>query len=582
MKRRSHQGSQVTDLQGVVKELRGTFIAVAVFSFFVNALMLVVPFYMLQMYDRVLSSRSHSTLAMLTIVAVFLLVMYGLLDLVRSRVLVRSGIRLDRRLNSRVFSAVLVHGLRTSEGRHAQALQDLGNLRQLLSSGSLVALFDSPWVPLFLGIIFLFHPVLGTVALVGALVLFGLALVNAFVTRGAFRQASEQSIVASGFAESSLRNVEVLRAMGMLSGLRRRWLDKHETALAHQAQANDRGGAITSSSKFVRLLVQISVLGTGGYLAIEQVITPGVMIASAILMSRALMPLEQAVGQWRNYVNARAAYDRLNKLLNATRSDQPPMVLPAPKGLVSLERAVAVPPNTKVPVLKGLSFKLEAGEALGVIGPSGAGKSTLGRLLVGVWAPQGGAVRLDGADVSSWDPDQLGPHIGYLPQDVELFEGTIAENIERFGEHDPGKVVEAAELAGVHDLVLHLPQGYDTAIGEDGRALSAGQRQRVGLARALYGDPCLVVLDEPNSNLDTDGEQALQQALQSLKNRGATVVLIAHRPAIMASVDRILVLQNGTMELLAPREKVMERFRRVTPIKAAAARRIPPAPMETQ
>ena len=529
-----------------------------VFSFFINLLMLTAPLYMLQIYDRVLASRSESTLVVLTILAGGMLLIMGLLDLIRSRVLVRVGVKMDARLNARVFSAVFDQSLRGARGERAQPLRDLATVRQFLTGPGPFALFDAPWAPLFLAVVFLFHPMLGFIALAGAVVLFSMALINELSTRRPLQLAGAQSIAANGFAEASLRNAEVLEAMGMMPAIRKRWIVRHREGLSLQATASDRAATLTSWSKAFRLALQVGILGAGAALAIEQIITPGIMIAASILMGRALAPVEQAIGQWRHFVAARSAYRRLDTLLMENPEDEQRLTLPRPQGFLSVEQLVAVPPGAKWPILKGMSFRLEAGDALGVIGPSAAGKSTLARLLVGVWRPQSGAVRLDGAEVHGWNAEDLGPFIGYLPQDVELFAGTVAENISRFADTpDAEGVVEAARNAGVHEMVLRMDKGYDTEIGENGHVLSAGQRQRIGLARALYGEPALVVLDEPNAALDAAGDEALTKAINGLKHRGATVIVMAHRPSAIAAVDKLLMLRDGRIEAFGPKEDVL-------------------------
>ncbi|MBW7850048.1 MAG: type I secretion system permease/ATPase [Rhodospirillales bacterium] len=555
-------------IRGALAACRKGFNATVLFSLFANLLLFVSPLYMLQVYDRVLTSRSEATLVMLTVIAGGLLAVLAALELVRSRVLVRTGARIDRHLGARVFGAVFQRSLSSPGGAHGQPLRDLDTLREFASGAGVQVLCDAPWAPLFIAVAFILHPLLGLVSLAGAVIIFGLALINEFSTRRLLREAMGESIAAGAFAETSLRNAEVLSAMGMMPGMARRWMERHERAMARQQLAADRSGTLMALSKFVRLFLQSLVLGAGAWLAIRQEITPGAIIAASIIMGRALAPVELAVGQWKNFIAARGAYKRLSDLLAAVPAPAAAMPLPRPEGRLEVERAVVVPPGGRTPVLKGVSFALQPGEVLGIVGPSAAGKSTLARLLVGVWPAASGAVRLDGADVHAWRSDDLGPHIGYLPQDVELFDGTVADNIARFLDYDPGGVVLAARKAGVHDVILHLPDGYDTRIGEGGRVLSGGQRQRVGLARAIYGDPSLVVLDEPNSNLDTAGEQALVEALGALRERKTTTVVITHRLNILGCVDKILVLRDGVAEFFGPRDEVMARLARPTVVAA--------------
>jgi len=549
-------------LSGAFRSLSGPFSATVVFSFFINLLMLVAPLYMLQVYDRVLSSRNETTLIMLTIIAGGLLVVFGLLELVRSRVLVRIGWKLDEKLNADVFKAVFARSVQKGGGGNSQSLRDLDSVREFLTGQGLIAFCDAPWVPAFLAVIYMFHPLLGIVATVGAIIIFGLALSNEFATRKPLAEASKESVSADGFVTTSLRNAEAVQAMGMMPGILERWRKKHADVLSRQSLASDRSGAILASSKSIRMMLQVGILGTGAYLALQREITPGTMIAGSILMGRALAPVESAVGQWRGFIKARSAFSRLNELMLAQEDEREHMPLPAPTGEVSAENAVVVPPGTRTPVLRGVRFKIDAGETLGVIGPSGAGKSSLARALMGIWPVASGAIRLDGADIHDWDKTQLGPYLGYLPQDVELFEGTVAENIARFREVDPDEVVRAAKRAGAHEMILRLPNGYDTEIGASGQSLSGGQRQRVGLARALYNDVRLVLLDEPNANLDTAGEKALLNALAEMKKAGVSVVMITHRPPLLGTADKVLALDNGQVQAFGPRQEVLQKYTR--------------------
>ncbi len=536
---------------------RAAFVTVGFFSFFINLLMLVSPLYMLQIYDRVLTSRSLDTLVALTLLAVGLIALNATLDLVRSRLLVRLGARLDRKLNEPVFSALFERRLAGQGRGGSQSLRDLEALRGFLAGNGLTSLFDSPWTPAFIGLIFLFHPVLGGIALAGAVLLFAVALTSEFATRRPLRRSGAGALLAYDYADAALRNAEAIRAMGMLPNLRARWRERHDDALANQGLAAERGGVMTALARFIRPVLQVAMLGGGAYLVLREAISPGVMIASSIIMGRALAPVEGAISHWRSFVAARGARDRLRDLLEAGPDAAEPMALPDPRGRVTLSNAVVVPPGGKRPVLHDITLALEPGEVLGVIGPSASGKSSLARLLVGVWAPRAGHVRLDGADLSQWHPDALGPHIGYLPQDVELFDGTVAENIARMAEPDAQAVVAAGRLAAAHDMILSLPGGYNTPIGDGGCVLSGGQRQRLGLARALYGTPALIVLDEPNASLDAEGEQALVGAIGRLRGLGRATVVISHRPSLLNAVDRVLLLRAGRMEMLGPRDEVM-------------------------
>jgi ATP-binding cassette, subfamily C, bacterial EexD len=555
---------KTSELGEALKSCKSAFVGAGVFSFFINILMLVSPIYMLQIYDRVLSSRSITTLTVLTVVAVGLLWVYSLLETLRSRVLVRIGGRLDRRLNSRVFGALFKAALYKPGMGSGQAVRDLDTLREFLTGSGLFAFFDAPWLPIYLLCVFLIHPMLGIVSTIGGLCIFALAISQELATRKTLGEATNAGIRAGRFLDNSLRNVEALTAMGMLPSMLRRWQDRRQRTLVLQALASDRAGIITALSKFTRVVLQTAILGFGAYLVIKNEITAGLMIAASIMMGRALAPIEMAVATWKQLLAARSAYARLASLLQAIPADADHMPLPAPQGALELDRVIAAPPGTNVPVIKGVGFRLGAGDALGIIGPSAAGKSSLARLIVGVWPAHSGVVRLDGADIQTWDKERLGPNIGYLPQDIELFEGTIAENIARFGEVAPEDVIEAARLAGVHDMILQLAQGYDTPIGPGGLTLSGGQRQRVGLARALYRTPSLIVLDEPNSNLDRDGEAALARTMAELKAKKKTTIVITHRPSILASVDYIMVMNAGLIEGFGPRDEVLAKYLRPT------------------
>ncbi|MBK1735062.1 type I secretion system permease/ATPase [Halorhodospira abdelmalekii] len=545
-------------------EFKQAIATVALFSFFINILMLVPPIFMLQMFDRVLSSGSVPTLVMLLVVAIGLLIVLGLLEWSRNRVLVRVGGRFDQMLNRRLFDATFFRALRRPEGATTQPLQDMTTLRQFMTGQGVFAFFDAPWTPLFLAVIWLFHPLLGALATIAAVILFAMAYTNEVITRKPLSAANARYNQESDFTSANLRNAEVLEAMGMTGRLRQRWQGMHNEVLNLQAVASDRSANLTSASKSLRLIAQVGILACGAWLAVEQVITPGVMIAASIIMARALAPIDQAMGVWRGFIGARNAWSRLNDVLAGTPERTEHMELPQPRGQVSVENLVVVPPGARTPALRGVDFELEPGSALGVVGPSAAGKSTLARAMVGVWPSYAGSVRIDGAEVQHWNREQIGAHTGYLPQDVELFDGTIAENIARFGEVEPRLVVEAARKAGLHEMILRLPEGYDTRIGIQSGALSAGQRQRVALARAVYGSPRLVVLDEPNSNLDQAGEEALTDTVRRLREEGCTVVLIAHRPAVLSAVEQILVLRDGKVATLGPRQEVLNRLTRAS------------------
>lgn len=550
--------NNISPLKQALKKYRAVLGTTVIFSFFINLLMFVGPLYMLQVYDRVLASRNETTLVLLTVIACGMLAVYGILEFSRSRLLVRSGIQFDEVLASPLFHRVLKGTLMMPGSNTAFALSDIDKLREFLTGNGLLAILDAPWVPIFLVVCFIFHPLLGIISTAGAIIIFVLALANELSTNKTLKDAGQASQSATHFAQTSLQNAEVIKALGMEAPLRDRWQDKHRDMLILQAKASDRAGVVMSMSKFVRMSLQVFILGAGAYLVLLNEVSPGIMIAASIMMGRALAPVEQAVAHWKQFVAARTAYARLEKLFNQIPDDFDKTDLPAPKGALSVENLVSVVPGTRSTVLNGVTFAIEPGEALAVIGPSGAGKSSLVRHAVGVWTGINGTVRIDGAELQHWDPAKLADYIGYLPQDVELFSGTISENISRFQPDNDDKVVEAAQRAGVHDMILELRDGYDTQIGEGGRQLSGGQRQRVGLARALYGNPKLVILDEPNSNLDSEGEEALMAAIQSLKEEGSTVIFVSHKANLLALSDKVLVLNRGKVQAFGPTQQLMQ------------------------
>ncbi len=554
------QSKLSNELRETIYAARYIFLSIAVFSFFLNLLMLVAPFYMLQVYDRVLTSRSKDTLYVLTILAVGLIAISAMLELVRSRILVRLGARLDQHVTHDLFAALIEDRIATQRSSGSQPIRDLETVRTFLTGPGLLAFFDAPWVPLFLALIFLFHPLLGAVACAGAAILLVLAVLSEFTTRAPWQKATSESMQAHRFAEASLRNADVIWALGMLGDLRRRWQDKHLSALAYTGKATDQLGTFSALAKFVRPILQIGVLGFGAYLVIEEAISAGVMIAASIVMGRALAPVEASITHWRSFISARSSYSRLSKLLVEYDINRERMKLPTPRGKVTVEGVTVLPPGASKPALINVSFQLEPGELLGVVGPSAAGKSSLARSLMGIWAPKIGHVRLDGGDIVEWDRKDLGRHLGYLPQDVELFDGTVAENISRFEPPMPETVHNAAQIANAHEMILHLPEGYDTQIGEGGSVLSGGQRQRIGLARAIYRLPCFIVLDEPNANLDAEGEAALRITLKRLKQLGKTVIIISHKRSTLADTDKLLVLDAGRVKTFGPRDDVLKQL----------------------
>ncbi|MBA4710716.1 type I secretion system permease/ATPase [Aquitalea aquatica] len=552
-----HHLASRSELSQVLQTFKQTFYQLGAFSAVINLLMLLPSIYMLQIYDRVLHSRNETTLLMLTLLMLGLYGLMSVLELVRSSVLIRVGNRLDMQLNFRVFTAAFERNLRKNNGNASQALHDLTSVRQFLTGNGLFAFFDAPWAPIYLAVTFMFHWILGLFVLGGMIILCLLAWLTERSTRKPLAEANQASIAAGNYANNNLRNAEVIEAMGMLPALRERWFLFQSRVLEKQTEASDKAARIGALSKLVRLSLQSLVLAVGALLAIQNEISPGMMIAGSILMGRALQPVEMAIGTWKQLNSARAAYQRLEELLAEFPARISGMSLPRPQGRVQVENVVAAAPGSGVPILKGINFAIEHGDIVGVVGPSAAGKSTLARLLVGIWPAHSGKVRLDGADIFQWNKDELGPHIGYLPQDVELFDGSIAENIARFGDIDSERVIEAASRAGVHEMILHFAQGYDTRLGDGGHRLSGGQKQRIGLARAIYASPAFVVLDEPNSNLDDVGEQALIHTVMDLKAHGTTVVLITHRTSILNAVDKLLVMREGQLHLFGPRDQVL-------------------------
>jgi ATP-binding cassette subfamily C exporter for protease/lipase len=546
------------ELKRIIGSFRPVFYAVGAFSLAINVLMLVPAIYMLQIYDRVLSSRNETTLFMLTVIMAGLLLLEAILELVRSNALIRAGVALDSKLGTRLFDASFERYLRSRSGNPTQAFGDLANVRQFLTGKGLFAFFDAPWAPIYIAVIFLLSPWLGLFAGAAAVIQLGLAYWNERLTAPLLDEAGRAALAAGQYAANNLRNAEAVEAMGMLPNLRGRWSARQNRFLALQAVASERAALVGGATRFVRLVMQSGILGIGALLVIDNQLTPGGMIAASILLTRALSPVDLAIGTWRTLVSARGAYGRLNELLDRFPSRDQAIRLPVPEGRVQAENLVVAPPGSREAILKGLNFVVPAGSVVAVVGQSASGKSTLARTLVGVWAPLGGTLRLDGAEVHKWNKVELGSSVGYLPQDIELFEGTIAENIARFGDLDSDRILEAARKAGVHEIVLRLPQGYETPIGEGGLVLSAGQRQRVALARALYGNPALVVLDEPNANLDEAGDAALLAALRTMKEEKTTVFVVTHRVNVLSVVDAVMVLSAGLIRAFGPRDAVLK------------------------
>ena len=532
----------------------------AFFFALMGALLVLVPtVYMFEVYGRVVNSRSHMTLAMLTLGVVLAYVVMEVLDWARSETLREAGVLFDRRMAPRVFQAMYENNLRRLGPTSVQPMNDLRTLRDFFPHPVVGAVMESPISLVFMVILFMANPLLGWSAVAGAVVQVLLAWLNERSTNPPLVQANRAAIGAQQYIDGSLRNAEVIEAMGMLKHIHRRWMDKQRDFLNLQAQASDKGGAFQAGSKFVQTVMGSALLGLGGWLVLQNTLAggAGMMIVASVLGGRMLAPLVLAVSQWRAVVNVRDAWRRLDGLLAAVPEPAESMSLPAPRGVLQVEQIVAAAPGSNAPILRGVAFALAPGEVLGVVGPSASGKTTLARVLIGLWPSMGGKVRLDGADVFAWNKLELGPHLGYLPQGVELLDGTLAENIARFGEVDRAKVEAAARLVGLHDFILALPQGYDSPVGPGGAILSGGQRQRVALARALYGDPVFVVLDEPNSSLDEAGDAALLQAIAQMKARGTTFVVMTHRVSVLGVADKMLVLRDGTQQAFGPRDQVL-------------------------
>ncbi len=548
------------EVLNVLKASRGVIISTWVFSCLVNVLMLTGSLFMLQVYDRVIPSGSIPTLVALSGIVLILYLYYGFLEYVRTRLLVRIGRRFEESLRSRVFDAVSFTALKKMGNVGGQPVADMNTIRQFLGGQGPLAYLDMPWVPIYIVVVFLLHWVLGVVAVVSALIIAGLALLTEGATRGPMAQANTSMVKSTLLTEEARRNAEALYSLGMKGAMRKRWLANQNEALDHQTRANDAGATYSSLSRVFRMVVQSSMLAAGAYLAVKHEISGGSIVASSIIMGRALSPVEQAVGNWQQFLGARKAMERLSKVLDLVPVEQERMKLPPAVGLLEVENLVAMLPGSDKPILQGITFRVKPGKGLGIIGPTGAGKSTLARLLVGLMQPLRGSVRLDGATADQRNDDERGRLIGYLPQDIQIFDGTVAQNISRFSENpDPTKIVEAARLANIHDFIMRLPQGYDTPLAESGSRLSAGQKQRVALARALFGDPVLFVMDEPNSNLDADGEIALDRAIRACLKRNASVVVVAHRPSALQAMDDLLVLTNGQVAAYGTREEIMQK-----------------------
>ncbi len=535
------------------------FAFVGVFSFFINALILTVPLYMLQIFDRVLASQHYETLVFLTILAIFALIVFGLLDMCRGQILIYTANWLDKKLGPIAFSKTPDQLLLGNKAAR-QSLPDLTNLRTFLSSPTLMTLFDLPWAPVFILVIFLLHPILGILATFGAIVLFSIALLNQYLTKKLLDEANESLIQSNAHTQSTLNNAEVIQAMGMLPAIITRWQASNEIGSALASLAAKRTGMLLSASKSIRMILQVLMLATGAYLVVTNQLTAGGMIAGSILMSRALAPIEQGLTAWKSLMTSRQAYLRLKKFFDFPEVRTSTMPLPAPKGLISIEKMYYRLPQSNKFILEPISLNIGAGELVSIIGPSAAGKTSLARLIVGALKPTEGFIRLDNADVFTWERESFGKHIGYLPQSIELFSGTVSENIARMEEPEPQAVIEASKIAGVHDLILQFSDGYDTFLLDQGRQLSGGQRQRIALARALYKRPRVLVLDEPNASLDEAGFSALKNAVAWLKKEKVTTILITHNKELLDLMDKIMVLHSGKVMLYGNKTEVFNQL----------------------
>ena len=547
-----------SDLQLALKSMKKIFISLGVYSFFLNILMLSAPFYMLVVYDTVMPSKNLNTLLLVTLIAIMFFVGMWILDYVRGKLTIYAANKLDLLLNERLFNSTFELAAKYPNRANIQPIRDFGTIKTFLTGQGIFAFFDFPWFPIYIGIMFAFSYVYGIYGLVATAIILLLTWLNQKATKKGLEESNKQYQGAVGFFENNIRNVEVVQAMGMRDNLHRIWMNKYNNYLITNTKASSTASFYTNASKSFRMLSSSMMYGIGALLAISGMISPGMIIAGAVLLGRALQPVSQIVGGWKGFVNARIAYNKLNDLLLEFPSEKNKLSLPDPQGVIRFENLFASPPLSTTNILKAINLQIDAGDMVGVIGPSAAGKSSFAKVAVGVWLPSIGNIRIDGADVHQYNSTELGRHMGYLPQDIELFEGTIAQNISRFDE-DPSdeSIIEAAKLSGTHDLILNLPDGYGTMVGRAGMALSGGQKQRIGLARAMYGNPKIVVLDEPNSNLDEAGEYALAMALRVMKDRGITVIFVTHKQNILSLADKLIVMQNGKIVYYDEREKVM-------------------------
>jgi len=546
-----------SDLEKALKRIKSSFVAIGVYSFFLNILMLSSTIYMLAVYDIVMPSKSLDTLLVVTLVILIFFVGMALLEYVRSRIMVHISNKLDASLNKRIFDATFDLAAKNPGKASPAPMRDFNTIKQFLTGPAVFAFFDAPWFPIYLAIMFAFDPIYGFYGLGATLIIIILTIMNEKATKKGLEHSNSMYQKSIEHFSNSIRNVEVVEAMGMRRALFKKWMEKHFEFIQTHTEASNIASMYTNASKTFRMMASSLMYGVGALLAINGHISPGMIIAGAVLLGRALAPISQLVATWKSFANARVSYRKLNELLLQFEEHNEKLSLPAPEGKIEFQNVVVVPPLGKTPVLKGVNLIVNPGECVGVIGPSAAGKSTLAKTAVGVWHPVNGTVRIDGAEISHYNRDELGEHIGYLPQDIELFEGTIAENIARFRSEDPQKIIEAAKLSGTHDLILQLPNGYETKVGPGGASLSGGQKQRIGLARAVYGLPKIIVLDEPNSNLDDAGEYALMMAMRILKQKGSTIIFITHRRSLLSLADKIAIVKDGLITMYGPRDEVL-------------------------
>ena len=549
--------TKYSDLEKALKRVKSSFVAIGVYSFFLNILMLSSTIYMLAVYDIVMPSKSLDTLLVVTLVILIFFVGMALLEYVRSRIMIHVSNKLDAALNKRIFDATFDLAAKNPGKANSAPMRDFNTIKQFLTGPAVFAFFDAPWFPIYLAIMFIFDPIYGFYGLGATIIIIILTVMNEKATKKGLEHSNNMYQKSVEHFSNTVKNVEVVEAMGMRRALFKKWMEKHFEFIETHTEASGIASMYTNASKTFRMMASSLMYGVGALLAINGHISPGMIIAGAVLLGRALAPISQLVATWKSFANARVAYHKLNELLLEFDAHTERLTLPDPEGKIEFENVVVVPPLAQKPVLKGISFTINPGESVGIIGPSAAGKSTIAKTSVGVWRPVNGTVRIDGAAIDQYNMDELGQHIGYLPQDIELFEGTIAENISRFRSEDPQKIIEAAKLSGTHDLILQLPNGYETRVGPGGASLSGGQKQRIGLARAVYGMPKIVVLDEPNSNLDDAGEYALMMAMRILKQKGSTLVFITHRKNLLALADKIAVVKDGMLSLYGPKDEVI-------------------------